>query len=396
MTTLAERLLTDRAVEYVRRYQPLLIAQVSSFDSYLFLQAVKVVLQRERLLRVATGNVPTPDAVAHALLGLTPTAHRRGIRRLLVGSKIRELVEKEPDTFLLPLFPVVPGQLDVLATLFAFHVAVVGHLATTQLDIFPDKKSIRHEVASLVVTLPKDGLAILNGDEAEIRELTAFARCPVLFFGTAADSTVQLVWIQAQPPHGLVGEVRIDKQRYELSLPHVTRVRHVYPVLAALAVAHYVGLPLSPALTRLRAFRVSPGYGRILNGIEGSQIIDESAEATPEDMLDSLAFLRELPGRRKIAIVGDVPALGALTVPWYERLGKAAANAAPVVILVGSEMQRAGPAAIRAGADVHHFDTSAEVAPWLGGFLHQGDVVLVKGAAHMDMKKIVERLTAPH
>jgi UDP-N-acetylmuramoyl-tripeptide--D-alanyl-D-alanine ligase len=99
--------------------------------------------------------------------------------------------------------------------------------------------------------------------------------------------------------------------------------------------------------------------------------------------LAALNLLRELPGRRKIAVLGDMLELGSATEESHRRIGNRAAAVVDVLVVYGplssttaDEARKAGLAADR----VVEAATQDQIVDFLKRELRPGDDVLVKAS----------------
>jgi len=402
MTQLAREVLVSRTHEYLRRYQPRLIGMTGSAYRHLAAAALAAVTTDE--VRLEAGIATSLDETVRVILGDRHHAPR-GLLSRLMQSRVHELGGAPPEAIALELTPTMPGVMDDIAREFPMHTGLITDIGSGQLDLFDRVELVAHEMLSLLVTLPKDGHAVLNGDDPLVRALESHVRANMVWYGSTPDCQVQLSSVRplAEYRHryevaslipGVVCEVRIYGKPYELRLPHIIFAHHALAIIGGLATASTLPLNLSRVLHRLSQFRPPAGWGCLTPGVEGSYLIDESAQATPESMCASLRALGKLPVDRRLAILGDLPDLGNMTTHWYREIGTQAGKNAQVVILVGDHMRAAGASAVAAGADVHHFETSAEVSGWLVSYLHAGDVALVSGGADTRLQQAVEKLSA--
>jgi len=98
-----------------------------------------------------------------------------------------------------------------------------------------------------------------------------------------------------------------EEHPFELSLPG----RHnVYNSLAAIAVGRLFGVSFREMRKALRAFR--PGNMRlnIWEAERGIVVIDDVYNASPDSMRAALSVLKDMPGERRIAVLGDMLELG--------------------------------------------------------------------------------------
>ena len=109
-------------------------------------------------------------------------------------------------------------------------------------------------------------------------------------------------------------------------------------------------------------------------------VIDDSYNASPAAVLAALALLRGVGGRR-VAVLGDMRELGALSGDAHADAGRAAHASADVLVGVGELARGIVSAAREAGmAEAHHAADAAEALVLLRRLLRPDDTVLVKGS----------------
>jgi UDP-N-acetylmuramoyl-tripeptide--D-alanyl-D-alanine ligase len=140
----------------------------------------------------------------------------------------------------------------------------------------------------------------------------------------------------------------------------------------------------------------APGRMRVLKGINGATIIDDSYNSSPVAVQAGLNALNtvQINGRR-IIILGDMLELGDYSVREHESLGQVVATTADIFISVGVRMLAAAEAALAANArckKIESFQTSIEALPVIKEIIGEGDLVFIKGSQGMRMERIVENL----
>ncbi|MBI4021942.1 MAG: hypothetical protein HY372_01160 [Candidatus Andersenbacteria bacterium] len=394
MATLGDRILWRRARDYLHRYQPTLIGITGSSGTTLVKDALALALAPILHLRTAPFRHHTLRGLALAILGAkSPKLHRHWLR-LLTGSHLRELIADEPNCIVLDLPAHQPGELDAVARALTFQVVAVTNTETINLHLFPSLEMIAHEQASLISALPQNGTVCLNADDKLVAAHAARTKARIIWFGESASADIRLVRTHRLTT-GLAAEWRILGRPLELHLPHIIGRHQLSYLSAALAVIAALDIKTHQAAQRLAQIRPPAGNLRLFEGQGGAQIIDGSYEVSPESMMAALATLSEIPSRRNIAILGDLPPLGAHQTSCYEKIGQRAAQTAAVLVTVGENIRTSGAAALQAGGvDVHHFADSRDVGKWLVDFLHAGDTVLICGSHNLHLERVVERLLA--
>jgi UDP-N-acetylmuramoyl-tripeptide--D-alanyl-D-alanine ligase len=348
--------LVEQAVEKVRRLAPAVVAITGSVGKTTTRSAVTAVLREAFDVVASEGNRNTP-------LGLS----------LLVLNR-----DLTPETKLvLEMGARLAGDIRELCTCFPPTVSVVTNVRGVHVETFGSIEGVAREKAEIVRALGPDGTACLNGDDPRTRAMAGLHPGRTLLYGTGPDC-----------------DVRPD--RITVALP-ILGDHAVYTALAAMSVGLALGMPeekINPGLTR-----IVPEKGRLnrLRGRNGSTLLDDSYNASPEAALGALRFLEKHEGARRVAFLGDMLELGPTEVEEHARVLAEAVELADAVHAVGPIMARAAatlPAALRDRVTVHA--TASAVADALrAGRLdvpQPGDVVLVKGSQGTRMEWISEAL----
>jgi len=186
-----------------------------------------------------------------------------------------------------------------------------------------------------------------------------------------------------------------DNQRRHVHLP-LLGAQSVHAALAAAAVAREEGFSVSETAEALQL--LSPALRLlVVDGISGSRIIDDSYNASPESVLAALNLLHELPGGRKIAVLGDMRELGTESEPGHRRVGNRAAAVVDLLVVYGPESGVTAEEARAVGMAkdrIYHAASLEEIVEFLRRELRPGDDVLVKGSLAMGMSEVVRGIRA--
>jgi UDP-N-acetylmuramyl pentapeptide synthase len=401
MKKLGKLILWQRAHDYVKRYHPKLIGITGSTGKTMTKEAVALALGNSSNLRTSPLSYNTPIGVALSILGIKRQETTAGWLRLLVGSRTKELIEKEPNIIVLELGADRPGDIDFFARKLPFTIGVITNVLSTHLRLFVNKEMVAHEKMSLITDLPKEGYAILNADDSLVAGMAKHTKANIIYFGEASRADVRLRRVERLKNLGFACEILMQGKVYELHLPHVIARYQLTNILAALSIVVAVKGDIKQAIKQLTKMVPPPSRMRLLKGIDGSRIIDDSYNASPESTLAALNTLTELSLEsstsqkpRRIAILGDMLDLGGVSVKWHEKIGQHAANVADVLVTVGENMRHAGASALKVNdaTDIHHFNNSRNVGKWLKDYIRTGDLILIKGSRNMHMEEVVKRL----
>lgn len=283
-----------------------------------------------------------------------------------------------------------PREIATLCEIAEPQIGVVTLVAPIHLERLGTMENIANAKAELVEALPKEGWAILNGDDARVRAMREKTRAQVLTFGLDASNAL---WADAIESHGLEGiEFALHYQDSHLHVRVPLLGQHsVHTALAAAAVGLAQELSWEEILRGLQD--VSAQLRLIaVPGKNGITILDDTYNASPPSTLSALNLLSEMSGR-KIAVLGDMRELGEYEREGHQLVGIRAAEIANVIIAVGSLGKLIGDAAREQGhAEVHYAHGNGQAIAQINRVAQQGDMVLIKGSRGAEMEEIVQAL----
>jgi len=299
-----------------------------------------------------------------------------------------------------------PGEIRPLADLARPDVAMVTMVGRAHLEGLGSIEAIATEKASILAALPKDGLAVVNGDRAEL--LAAVERlgleCRVLRFGRGPGNDLRLAARRASSPAEILAgrpAQRIETSDglvADLALPGE---HNAVNALAAIAAARFLGFEdatIAAALPTVRpeAMRLE----RIELG--GVGFLNDAYNANPDAVLASLATFAELAAGapRRIAVLGDMLELGPASEALHEEVGRAAGRLGldrieAVGRFAPATLRGAAEAGFRGESRLHAALGEAELSAILDG-LRPGDAVLLKGSRGSAMERVLAAARSRH
>lgn len=288
----------------------------------------------------------------------------------------------------------VPGEIADLCRLVRPRVGIVTavpdrppHFSRT-----PSVEAIARGKAELVESLPPDGVALLNADDARVRAMASLTKARVVRFGMAEDAELRAsdVAVDDLEATRFVAHHEGASAPVRFPLPGAHLVSNV---LAALGAAVALGVPLDEAAVAVSTLE-PPRHRMSVRRSGGITVIDDSYNASPAAVMAALALLGAQRGRR-VAVLGDMLELGTLAADAHRDVGVAAASSADVLIGVGELAGAAVNEAKRRGIrEAHSVVDSAEALMLLRRTLRAGDVVLVKGSRALKLDEVVDAILA--
>ena len=398
------------------RFNPKIIAVTGSVGKATTKDAIYAALGNELYVRRSEKSFNSDLGVPLAILGLE-NAWRSPLQwalNLAYGLKV--LVERKayPAWLILEIGADRPGDIRRIARWLRPDIVVITGVPEipVHVEYFRSPKELAREKRSLAEYVKTGGKLILNGDDARMVELCSEFRGMMIRYGLGKDndfvgSREEIAYANGKPTGvrfsargGSVLGGPSDKRGFfsvPLAIPGALGRPRIYAALAALAVSEVVGVDSVSSATALGGSLPPPGRMRIIPGVNGSTIIDDTYNSSPAAAHSALETLKRVKASRRIAILGDMLELGKYASDAHRTLGARAAESADMLITLGFRARAAAEAALDGGmADgnirQYEYTEAKRAGRELRDQLKEGDVVLVKGSQSMRMERTVKEL----
>jgi UDP-N-acetylmuramoyl-tripeptide--D-alanyl-D-alanine ligase len=287
------------------------------------------------------------------------------------------------------------GEIAGLAAIARPQVGVITNIGPTHLERLGTLERIAQAKAELVVALPEDGVAVLNGDDPLVRPMADVTSARIFFYGLRPELDLWASQIVSEGLEGIRFRFHHAGDTVHVKVPLLGR-HSVHTALRAAAVGLIEGLSWQEIVTGLHDVS---GQLRLLvvQGIHGSTLVDDTYNASPASSLAALNLLDDLGGRR-IAVLGDMMELGSFEEAGHRLVGCRAADVVQLLVTVGSRARWIADEAIACGMakeNVHLAGDIPGALDFLRGVIQPGDTVLVKGSRSMGLEEIVATMTRP-
>ena len=301
----------------------------------------------------------------------------------------RTLLQLSPDheAVVLELAARKVGDIRYLCSITEPTIGVLLNIGTAHLEFFGSVEGVAKAKGELLDYLGESLTALVNADDRVVVQEVKRTKGRLLTFGFARESEFRgegLVLDQEGCGHFLLLSHPID-----LKIPG----RHnAYNALAAAAVGRIVDVPWEGIQRALGEFEPVSMRAEIVRKNE-IVVINDCYNANPDSMSAALELLGEVPGKRKVAILGDMLELGLQRGEFPAAIGAEAAARADLLLATGSECKQLVAAARSAGmAEARHFERADQLGAYAAAHLASGDVALVKASRGMALDRIVDRI----
>jgi UDP-N-acetylmuramoyl-tripeptide--D-alanyl-D-alanine ligase len=280
------------------------------------------------------------------------------------------------------------GETAQLAELVRPHVGVITNAQREHQAFMTSVEAIAREHADLLSSLPDDGVAVINADDAHFNYWARVAAPRrVLDFGLAS-AAIATATVTMTPTSGVL----------QLHLPdgatrtevHALGKHNMYNALAAAAAAHAIGVSVGTIGDALSGWQPVKGRSQLKRGIGGSVVIDDSYNANPDSIIAAVDALAATSGI-KVLVIGDMDEVGTRGPLFHREIGLYARERKIDQLLAIGEATRVATEAF--GVKDGHCATIDVLIERIRSLDRSGATILIKGSRFMRMERVVESIT---
>jgi UDP-N-acetylmuramoyl-tripeptide--D-alanyl-D-alanine ligase len=275
------------------------------------------------------------------------------------------------------------GHIALLCDVARPTVGVVTVVALAHAEMFGTIEAVAAAKGELIESLPANGTAVLNDDDANVAGMASRATASVLRFSAEHDADVHAAHVTIDDELRATFELRSPWGVVDVRLG-VRGTHQVTNALAAASAALAVGASLDDVASGLASAELSPWRMELARTPSGAVVLNDAYNANPTSMTAALRSLAALPARRRVAVLGLMAELGAEGQDAHRRVAQQAADLGIEVIAVDAP-QYGG-----AAKDVSGIDAALRALGPVG----DGDAVLVKGSRVAGLERLASALLA--
>lgn len=409
-------ILEGEAKLVLRKYKPRIIAVAGSVGKTSTKDAIFTVIRRPLVARKSPKSFNSEIGVPLTILGCP---HAWSNPLLWLNNIIRGMIliitrSHYPKWLVLEVAAGKPGDIKRVAEWLHADVVVMTRFGDVpaHIEFFKSAKELYEEKAEIVKNLKKTGVLVLNADDERVLALRDKTKAKIVTFGLGEGamfraSNIQILYEEGRPS-GTTFKLAYDGNLFPVTMRGVLGIQSVYSALAAIALGAYLKLNIVDSVSALSAHESPPGRMRIIEGMSGSVIIDDTYNSSPVAaeaavrVLDEIATVSGAPKKKtrigkKIAVFGDMLELGKFAIEEHQKLGADVGAVADILLAVGPRAKYIAEGALCAGMNeknILEFENAQTAGKYLESVLGEGDVVLVKGSQAMRMERAVEEVMA--
>ena len=402
-------ILTWEARAVLWRYKPKIIAVTGSAGKTSTKDAIYATLSGAGLsVRKSQKNLNSKVGVPLAILARENAWWNvwAWIKNIAYGLYIIIIKTPFPEWLVLEVGADRPGDIRRVARWLKPDIAVITSIPDipVHVEFFHSADELAKEKRQLAAHLGREGKLILNGDDERTVAIHNEFRHLATTFGFGGQNNFNAshdeITYEGKKPVGVQFRANRSGSSVPVFLHGVLGRPAIYAALAALAVAEALEVDMIRAAEALKKWVPPAGRMRILDGIKGSIIIDDTYNSSPVAALSALETLINIPSvKKRMAVLGDMLELGKYSTEEHKKIGKFAAEYADNLVTVGFRARAIAESAMDNGMSekkVRQYEQNEarRAGKELESELGEGVVVLVKGSQSMRMERAVKEIMA--
>ncbi len=415
-------ILQAQAKAVLRKYKPRVVAITGSVGKTSTKDAVYAVLSKKYHVRKSEKSFNSEVGVPLTILGLGNAWGNplHWLQNIIDGFLLIVTNRAYPEWLVLEVGADRPGDIRSLASWIKVDVAIITRLpeVPVHVEFFDSVEAVIEEKASLIDAVRPGGSILLYADDERTRKLDQRLPAPdakIVLFGFHDETDVWVHKFEVVKeegghnwPIGMRATITVEDESAPVEIIGSLGQHAFLPAVAAAAAGHVLGVSLQEIVAGLEAYEPPPGRVRLLPGIKGTLVIDDTYNSSPaatEAALGALALALQKdrrapldegisPGRR-IAVLGDMMELGRVSVEEHRKAGAKVAKTCDMLITVGVRARDIAMGALDNGMqdeNILQFEDATKAAQEIQNMLQEGDAILVKGSQSMRMERVVEEI----
>lgn len=339
----------------------------------------------------SVGKTSTRDIIANVVRTQYKTLQTEGNQNNAIGLPTTLLKLKDHEAVVVESGMNHLGEIRYLGKIAKPTVAVITNIGTAHIGFLGSRENILKAKLEILENLKPGGYIVINNDNDMLnkwaKEDTKYKKYT---FGIDEKSDVMAYNIKVNENYSTYN-VKIDNKEYSVKVP-VSGVHFVYNSLCAIAVGNLLNISPENIIKGIETFTLTKNRMEIDKIKDNVTVINDAYNASYDSMKAALEYLKELPGNRKIAVLGDMFELGEFAEEIHRKVGiEVITHKVDMLVTVGELANYIADEAEYLGMpkdQVIRLNTTTEAINYLNDNLEKDDVVLLKAANGMHFAEI--------
>lgn len=269
------------------------------------------------------------------------------------------------------------GEIERLCDIARPTIGVITNVGDAHSERVGGLDGVARAKGELIESLPENGTAILNVDDARVSAMSSRTWASVMTYGSALGADVRWTAVETYGDGRIRTRFDYDGDSAEAT-PRLPGAHMAANAAAAIAVGITTGMSLEQCVAGVGREAIESGRVNWRDGINGARILDDTYNANSSSMIAALHVLARTDANHRVAILGQMFEV-AEPRQAHRRIVEVAEELGIQVLAIDTDLYGMTPTSLD------------DLVVRLG--LQHNDVVLVKGSRAARMERVVALLS---
>ncbi len=369
-------------------------------------KAVKKLKERKDLLVIGVtgsyGKSSTKDYLAQILATRFPTLKTHGTNNTPIGiaKTILDQLDKTIKIFVVEMGAYKRGEISSMCKIVHPKIGILTAVNDQHLSLFKTIENTKKAKYELIDSLPKNGLALFNGNNQITEAMFTRTKKPKVLYttNTASQKTdqkqskiIKAYNIEVKK-NELIFDVDIDEETLHLRTP-LLGAHNIENILPGVYLAKHLGMKtkqIQDAVAGLKSLPKTMIRYVLSNGVT---IVDDTFNANPEAVVAALSYIK-IYSKKRILVLQPMIELGKRAKDEHYRVAKEISKTCDHLFLTNGNFYSAVMRGIHDGKGkcIVEVGNANTIAEYLQNHTKKDDVIAFEGkeAAYV-MDKVLEK-----
>ena len=301
----------------------------------------------------SVGKTSTKDIIAKVVSKKYKTLKTEGNYNNHIGLPLTILKLEDHEALVVEMGMNHFGEISVLTNIAKPTIAVITNIGTSHIGILGSRENILKAKLEILEGLKQEGKIVINNDNDLLHEWNKDEKKAITYgIENKSNVTAENIEITENGSTYTVG-------KYKVKVP-ISGTHFIYNSLCAIAVGKLLDIEMDKIIEGISKLELTKKRMETKE-VNGCTIINDAYNASYESMKYALEYLRNIKGKRKIAVLGDMLELGNFSEELHKKVGKEVE--ADILITVGKASKEiANESKVK---EIYTFEDNASVANML-------------------------------
>ncbi len=343
----------------------------------------------------SVGKTTTKDIIASVMSQKYKVLKTSGNMNNHIGLPMTILKLKDHEALVVEMGMNHFGEISVLTNIAQPTMCVISNIGTSHIESLGSRENILKAKLEILEGMGENQPIAVNNDNDLLNDWAKLNKQNknVITYGITNKSDVMAKDIKSFKDKSIFTLV-VNSKEYEIEVP-VGGKHFVYNALCAICVGIENNIEMKKIIEGVRNTELTKRRMEVIKNEIGATIINDTYNASYDSVKAALEYLNSVEAKRRIAILGDMLALGKYEKELHEKVGEEVIkNKIDILITVGKAssniVKRVLELNRNANMKIYECKSNEEAIEIANGELREGDIVLVKASNAMNFNEIVK------